>query len=138
MIKPCKDKKSLCLTVTVLGIFLLAAAALGIQLRSSSQKEAVAKTAVIYQDGEEIRRIPLLPGTTDTFTIESSGDKAGFNTIRIADGKIGISDADCPDKLCVKMGMISSVAYPISCLPHKLVIQIEDTKEEPPVDALTQ
>lgn len=137
MIKPCKDKKSLCLTVTVLGIFLLAAAALGIQLHSSQQKTD-AKTAVIYQDGEEIRRIPLLPGTTDTFTIESSEDKTGFNTIRIADGKIGISDADCPDKLCVKMGMISSVAYPISCLPHKLVIQIEDTKEEPPVDALTQ
>ncbi len=138
MIKPCKDKKSLCLIATVLVILLLAAVALGIQLHRASQGKTAAKTAVIYQDGEPIRRIPLLPGTTDTFTIESSGDNAGFNTLQIADGKIGISDADCPDKLCVKMGMISSAAYPISCLPHKLVIQIEDTKEEPPVDALTQ
>ncbi len=135
MIKACKDKKSLCLTLAVLAILLLSAAALGIQLRTS-RKETAARTAVIYQDGKVIRRIPLRAETTDTFTIESSG--GGFNQIRIENGKIGILDADCPDKLCVNMGMISSAAYPISCLPHKLVIQIEDNKEEPPVDALTQ
>ena len=135
MRKPFHDKKRLCLTFIVLVILLLAAAALGIQLLSS-QKKTAARTAAIYQDGELIRRIPLTAGSTDTFTIENEGD--GFNTIRITDGKIGILDADCPDKLCVKMGMISSTAYPISCLPHKLVIQIEDTKEEPPVDAITQ
>lgn len=133
--KPCKDKKSLYLILAVLGILLLAIAALGIQL-ASSQKKTAARSAAIYQDGKLLRRIPLSEEASETFSVES-GD-GGFNTIQIADGKIGISDADCPDKLCVTMGMISSTAYPISCLPHKLVIQIEDTKEEPPVDAITQ
>lgn len=134
-----KDKKTSCLTLVVLGILLLAIAALWIQMRTSARDQAISRTAVLYQDGKVLRRIPLTEGSEETFTIEGSG--GGFNTIRIADGKIGIIDADCPDQLCVKMGMISSTAYPISCLPHRLVIQIEDdtaNKEDPPIDAITQ
>lgn len=134
-----KDKKTICLTLVVSGILLLAVAALWIQMRASARDQATVKTAVLYQDGKVLRRIPLTEGLEDTFTIESSGDRS--NTIQIADGKIGITDADCPDQLCVKMGMISSTAYPISCLPHRLVIQIEDdteSKEGPPIDAVTQ
>lgn len=133
-----KDKKTLGLTLTVLAILAAAAIAMFIQLRPSSQKTG-GKTAVLYQNGQPLRRIPLDADAEETFTVESGED--GFNTIQIADGKIGITDANCPDRLCVKMGMISSSAYPISCLPHKLVIQIEDSensKEVPPVDALTQ
>lgn len=134
-----KDKKTLCLTLVVSGILLLAAAALWIQMRTSAPDKTTLKTAVLYQDGELLRRIPLTEDSEETFTIESSG--GGSNTIQVADGKIGIIDADCPDQLCVKMGMISSTAYPISCLPHRLVIQIEDEtadKEDPPIDAITQ
>lgn len=134
-----RDKKTFCLTLIILCILLLAAAALWIQLRSSQQDGAAGKTAAIYQDGKLLRRIPLGDDVEDTYTIESSD--GGSNTIQIKDGKIGIIDADCPDRLCVEMGMISSTAYPISCLPHKLVIQIEakdENKEDPPVDALTQ
>lgn len=134
-----KDKKTSCLTLVVLGILLLAIAALWIQMRTSARDQAIARKAVLYQDGKVLRRIPLTKDAEETFTIEGSG--GGFNTIRIADGKIGIIDADCPDQLCVKMGMISSTAYPISCLPHRLVIQIEDdtaNKEDPPIDAITQ
>ncbi len=134
-----KDKKTICLTLVVSGILLLAIAALWIQMRAVARDKAALKTAVLYQDGKVLRRIPLTAGSEDTFTIESSG--GGSNTIQVSDGKIGIIDADCPDQLCVKMGMISSTAYPISCLPHRLVIQIEDdteSKEDPPIDAVTQ
>ncbi len=137
--KPFKDKKTLGLTLAILGILLASAVTLLIQFRPTSPDKTVHKTAAIYQDGHLLRRIPLEPGAEDTFTVESGKD--GFNAIQVVNGKIGIVDANCPDKLCVKMGMISSGTYPISCLPHKLVIQIEESensKEEPPVDALTQ
>lgn len=137
--RPLKDKKTSCLTLTVLGILLLAVAALWIQMHSSNEDQTAGKIASIYQDGRLLRSIPLEKDTEETFTIESSGN--GSNTIQISDGKIGIIDADCPDRLCVKMGMISSTAYPISCLPHKLVIQIEENtenKEDPPIDAITR
>ncbi|MCI9545440.1 MAG: NusG domain II-containing protein [Lachnospiraceae bacterium] len=137
--KSFKDKKTLGLTLAILAILLASTAALFVQFRSSSQDKTTHKTAALYQNGQLLRRIPLKPGAEDTFTVESGKD--GFNTIQIVNGKVGIVDANCPDRLCVKMGMISSSAYPISCLPHKLVIQIENSensKEEPPVDALTQ
>lgn len=126
------DKKALWLTFAVLAVFFAAAAAIWIQVHSSSE----GKTAAIYQDGRLLRRIPLTDGTNESFKLKSSG--GGYNTIRISDGKIGITAADCPDMLCVKMGMISSTGCPISCLPHKLVIQIEDAKEESPIDATTR
>ncbi len=134
-----KDKKMIVLSLTILAILLAAAAALWLQVRSGPEdglETAGTKTALLYQNGQLLRRIPLTKDADNTFTIES--DEGGSNTIQVAHGKIGIIDADCPDKLCVKMGMVSSAAYPISCLPHRLVIQIEDDKEETPVDAVTQ
>ena len=126
------DKKALCLTLAVLAVFFAVAAAIWIQARSSSQ----GKTAAIYQDGQLLRRIPLTDKSEESIKIKSSS--GGYNTFQTAGGKIGITAADCPDKLCVKMGMISSTGCPISCLPHKLVIQIEDAKEESPIDATTR
>ena len=127
-----KDKKGLYLALAVGAIFIAAMAALWVQSHSSSQ----GKTAAIYQNGQLLRRIPLSEDSEDSFTIES--DNEGFNVIQVDHGKIGISDADCPDRLCVKMGMISSTGFPISCLPHKLVIQIENETEESPIDATTR
>lgn len=86
------------------------------------------KYAYIYQDGVLIRKIDLSENKKSyEFTIEYSSDtEHGFNTILVEDGKIGISDTDCPDKTCQHMGMINSTHFPITCLPHKLVIQIVD------------
>ena len=130
-----RDKKTFCLTLIILCILLLAAAALWIQLRSSQQDGAAGKTAAIYQDGKLLRRIPLGDDVEDTYTIESSD--GGSNTIQIKDGKIGIIDADCPDRLCVEMGMISSTAYPISGLRPHLVLHLAaiDAPEEDPAGA---
>ncbi|MFR4337598.1 MAG: NusG domain II-containing protein [Lachnospira pectinoschiza] len=35
-----------------------------------------------------------------------------------------MTDADCPDKLCVKTGMISKTGETIVCLPHRVVVEI--------------
>ena len=50
----------------------------------------------------------------------------GSNTIRVTHGSIAVTEADCPDKLCVRQGAIEDGALPIVCLPHRLVIQIEE------------
>lgn len=98
------------------------------------------KYAYIYQDGVLVREINLSENKEPyEFTIEySSGTETGFNTILVENGKIGISDADCPDKTCQHMGMISSTHFPITCLPHKLIIQIVDeTPEKEAPDIIT-
>ena len=35
-----------------------------------------------------------------------------------------MTDADCPDKLCVKTGRISKTGETIVCLPHRVVVEI--------------
>jgi len=62
-----------------------------------------------------------------TFRIESNdGD---WNEIKIENGKISISDADCPDHTCVKTGVLRTETMPIVCLPHKLVIRYAEKEQ---------
>ena len=46
------------------------------------------------------------------------------NVLVIKDGNVCISNADCPDGLCVKQGTISKVNESIICLPNKLGVRI--------------
>ena len=89
--------------------------------------------ALIYQDNVLLHKIDLTKTSESMeFTIDYNSDTVtGYNTICVKDGAIGIVDADCPDKVCEHMGMTSSTHFPITCLPHKLVIQIVDDSEVP-------
>ena len=56
----------------------------------------------------------------------------GTNILVIENGKAYLTDANCPDKLCVHQGFIDSTLLPITCLPNRLVIQLrpkEDTSD---------
>ena len=80
--------------------------------------------ATVWLDGECIRTIDLTAVAAPyEFDIES---EYGVNTVRVSHGEIAVVRADCPEQICVNQGTISSSAIPITCLPHRLVIQIED------------
>ncbi len=89
-------------------------------------------TAAVILDGEVIRTVDLTAERCVEFTVSSPG--GGLNTIRVENGEIAVTDANCPDKLCVKQGGISSAGVPIVCLPHKLSVEIRGEKE---IDAVT-
>lgn len=50
----------------------------------------------------------------------------GYNLLVIADHKAYIKEADCPDRLCVSSRPISRRGESLICLPHKLVILVEN------------
>lgn len=75
-------------------------------------------TADIYLGGELYRSVRL--DTDCSFRINTA---RGYNDVRVEDGKIFVTEADCPDKKCVESGACTG-ALPIVCLPHELVIQI--------------
>ncbi len=55
------------------------------------------------------------------------------NVCRIEeDGTISMTEADCPDHLCVKQGKIKQFGESIVCLPNKVVLEIatSDKKAE--------
>ncbi len=86
----------------------------------------------ISQGGKTLYTIDLSLAKDDKIEIKCS---EGTNIIEIKDGKIRVSDADCPDKTCVKSGWLSSSAMPIVCLPHRLIIEF---CSESDVDAVTR
>lgn len=91
-------------------------------------------TAHIIQNGEVIREINL-QNINEAYEFNVSSNDGGYNTIRVENGKIGIVSADCPDKICVHQGLISSGAMPVVCLPHRLSIVIKDNDGN--IDAVT-
>lgn len=80
--------------------------------------------ARITLDGELYREIDLRAVTFPyEFVIETP---QGSNTVRVEHGRIAVVRADCPDKICVHRGFADDSLLPIVCMPHKLVIQLED------------
>lgn len=86
----------------------------------------------ILQDGQEIGSYSVLEDRTISIPYEEEG----YNLLLISGGQVSVSDADCPDGLCVRQRAIARNGESIICLPHKLVIQIE-SKEESDLDAVT-
>lgn len=50
--------------------------------------------------------------------------------LTIADGKIGVSDSDCKDKICMHSGYISHSGQRIVCAPNKLVVLIRGKQQQ--------
>jgi len=86
-------------------------------------------TARILLDGEELRTIDLMSAATETFAVE--GEDGYRNVVEVEKGRIRVSEANCPDQVCVRQGWISDSATPIVCLPHGLVIEITGTQDGP-------
>ena len=80
-------------------------------------------TARITLDGELVREIDLT-GVEEPFSFTVEGPAGLTNTILVEPGRIRVSEADCPDQICVHQGFISDGTTPIVCLPNKLIIQI--------------
>jgi hypothetical protein len=66
----------------------------------------------------------------ESFSFVVTAEDGGENTVLVEPGRICISEADCPDKVCVHQGYIENGVVPIVCLPNQLVIRIEGTDDE--------
>ena len=74
-------------------------------------------------NGTATKTLPLSENTSYRIITESQG-KSHENVLEIKDGYASITQADCPDKLCVGQGFISDTRLPVTCLPNRLVIQL--------------
>ena len=80
----------------------------------------------ILVDGEVTQEFDLY--SSQKVTIET--EDGGQNVLVIDNGECYLEDANCPDKLCVKQGVISKSGQSIICLPHKVVITIAGGEEQ--------
>ena len=107
----------------ILLFLALALMALG-GIYAAKRLTSPAAIARITVDGETYREIDLQAVTIPyEFVVET---EFGSNTVRVEHGRISVISADCPDKICVQRGWAEDSLLPIVCLPHRLVIQLED------------
>jgi Uncharacterized protein conserved in bacteria len=83
------------------------------------------KVAVLRINGEEVKRFSLISGKK-SYTYRYEDEHGDYNVIEVAGDKIRITEADCGDQVCVRRGWAEKNGDTIVCLPHKLVIEIQD------------
>lgn len=109
---------------TLFWVLLLAVAAVasgGIYLLRGG---AAGTVAGIYVDGELWDSVDLAAVTIPyEITVET---EYGYNTLLVSHGAIEVAHADCSEQVCVNQSAISDSLIPIVCLPHHMVIQIEE------------
>ena len=111
-------------------ILLIAAAAvvfLGLSIFALSPGDA-ADFAEISSGGTVVKTVDLRVNQHVTVTAENGGS----NTVTVRDGRIAVTEADCPDHYCMNRGFCSG-GTPIVCLPNRLVIRFVG---EQPIDAV--
>jgi len=52
----------------------------------------------------------------------------GHNVVTVKDGRIAVTQANCPDHYCMDRGFCNS-GSPIVCLPNRLVIEFSGEQE---------
>jgi len=89
---------------------------------------------LIYQHGELIHTLPL----DQDQSLRIEGAHGLYNLVTIQDGEVWVSEASCPDQVCVRHGPTHDTADPIVCLPNELVVQVIRADEDDPLDKVTQ
>ena len=95
------------------GLLLAAFLALGLKFLLRQEGAAL----VVRVNGSEVARYAL----TETGDYPLNG---GTNVLHIENGSAWLTDADCPDKLCMKQGKIQYTGQTITCLPNRLTVTV--------------
>ncbi len=111
--------------LVLVGGLLVVAAVLFFTL---SRWSANGRAVEVQVDGVTVVTLPL--DTDTTYVIDGAG--GGHNTLVIADGRATVTEATCPDGVCVRHRAIDRAGQSIICLPNKVVVRVVG---EPIVDA---
>ena len=99
----------------VIGALLLLALVLYLVIGATRKEGGV---AVVRVNGVETERLAL----SESGTYPLNG---GSNVLVIGGGEAWLSEANCPDRLCVKQGRIRYTGQTIVCLPNRLTVTVE-------------
>ena len=111
-----KNKKRADL-ILIAGLLLLALA-LGGWLLLTRERGA---RAVVYVDGKAAASYPL----DRNIAVRLENPNGSYNVLVIENGQADVTEAGCPDKICVMMHAIHYDGESIICLPNRTEIRIE-------------
>ena len=79
------------------------------------------------KDAVLILTVLLIAGAA--FGVHEIRINGGTNILTIKNGKAKMTDADCPDQLCVHQKAASKNHESIICLPNKVVVEVDGSEE---------
>ena len=119
--------------IAIIAAAAVVLAAVSLMLLTSRKAGTVVQ---VIQDGTVVKEIDLSRVKKEySFELESAG--GGHNTVLVQPGRICVSEADCPDQICVQQGWLENQALPIVCMPHGLIITVADPAGQD-VDAVSK
>ena len=80
---------------------------------------------VVTIDGEVYGTYPLSEDRTERIELPDGS----YNILVISDGYADVTEASCPDQICVKHNHIRYSKESIVCLPNKVVVTVEGGEE---------
>lgn len=110
-----KEKKNDLLLVLVI---LAAAGILLIGNRIINRQPPVMVEVTV--DDRIVEELPLDKNTE----LVIHGHDGGTNTLVIENGRVYVSEASCPDKLCKNQGKVGQSGEMIVCLPNRMIAKI--------------
>lgn len=85
--------------------------------------------AVVRVEGREVARYSL--SQNGVYPLNG-----GTNVLTVDNGSATVTEADCPDKICVEQGRVRYTGQCITCLPNKLTVTLEGG-DAPEVDLVS-
>ena len=85
--------------------------------------------AVVRVEGREVARYSL--SQNGVYPLNG-----GTNVLTVDNGSAAVTEADCPDKICVEQGRMRYTGQCITCLPNKLTVTLEGG-DAPEVDLVS-
>lgn len=112
-----KLPKAVLISALLLAVLIAASAGLLIY-RSLTQIDGAAVTVRI--NGRQVAR----------YSLEKDGTyvlNGGTNILVIENRTARMSEADCPDKICVNTGRVGFNGQTITCLPNRITVTVEES-----------
>ncbi|MCI8484439.1 MAG: NusG domain II-containing protein [Lachnospiraceae bacterium] len=111
--------------VILMGVLAAAALILSVGISLYFAANTKMAEAVVYVDGKEQGRYAL----NHPQTVKISSGDGNYNVLEIKENQAEITEASCPDKLCVKHRPVKKSGESLVCLPNRVVVEIENGDE---------
>ena len=115
-------KNDVILIAALLVVALLTAGGMRIWQMNNTKNSA---NVVVTIDGEVYGTYPLSEDRTERIELPDGS----YNILVISDGYADVTEASCPDQICVKHNHIRYSKESIVCLPNKVVVTVEGGEE---------
>ncbi len=111
------QKRNTVVTAAVLLVILVS----GFFIMGRLFKKPGAK-AVVEVNGERRAELELSEDTE----LKVEGEGGAYNIVKVENGYVYVSGANCDDLVCVRTGKINGSGRVIACLPHGLIVYVEE------------